>query len=592
VMRRSHWPGILLFGFAAVALVFMPAVSDAFGLPKESFLKVFLTICWLVFLLSWVRKREALLVGNGLIASAAVVAAALGVSIALSESPHHSLSRSVTLAGPVCFFVLASQVVTRKSAEWLVRGMVGVGVAVAAIGLLQWGKVMPEGVTAWTVDFKPLAEKMRVYGTLGNPNWVAGFLAALVPIGIAAGLVSRKRLVRGGLMAAVGAMLACIAATQSMGGVAALAGAAIYAFIIWMHVERRGKGAISLRSRRNLLRALAAGVLVVAVVGVAAGRPVMKSVSAHLGGRTYIWRVSAGMLNESPRLKRLMVGSGYGTFEMGYLLSQAKHLAQPENVADMALASNAKHAHNDLLEALIEQGAVGLGAWLFFVVTYFRYAGRACRESTGAVRMYIIALASGAAAVLAQGLVSFPMKVLPTALVLWTMAALTVAVAGVGGARTVKLPKAGKGMVVWYAAAVVVIGLAVVWSVRPVVASHYAWKGMQWEDRGELQKALSLYEKGVGLNPRDGELLLARGRIRLVNGDYAGALGDADEAERDLMDPAVYLLRAEALAALGERKTAAAYRQIAMIMLPDARATSLRFRNEMDNTEEERDEDK
>jgi hypothetical protein len=77
----------------------------------------------------------------------------------------------------------------------------------------------------------------------------------------------------------------------------------------------------------------------------------------------------------------------------------------------------------------------------------------------------------------------------------------------------------------------------------------------------------------------------------LVDGDYAGALDDADEAEKYLMDPAVYLLRFEALAALGETDTAAAYRQIAMMMLPDERATSLRLRNEMGNTEEERDED-
>jgi len=294
----------------------------------------------------------------------------------------------------------------------------------------------------------------------------------------------------------------------------------------------------------------------------------MEAVSEHLRGRTYIWRVSARMLTEGPRAKRLLVGSGYGTFELGYLLSQAKHLAQPENAGDMALATNAKHAHNDLLEALIEQGAVGLGAWIFFLVTYFRFAGRSCRESTGGRRMYIIAAASGVAALLAHGLVSFPMKVLPNALVLWTLAALTVAIGGAGRERVVAFHKAGKGMVVWYAGALVAAGLAVTWSVRPAVASHYAWKGLEYERIGKISEAAMYYEKGVSLNQRDGELRLARGRMRLVNGDYEGALEDADAAEQSLMDPAVYLLRAEALAGLGEETMAATYRQIATMMLP------------------------
>ncbi len=586
--RGWYWAEILFVGFSGVAFLAVPPLSDAFGLPKESFLKVFLTVCWAALILSWVRKGKAVVVSNGVIGAAGIIAIALGLSVAFSESPHHSLTRSVTLAGPLAFFLLTTQVLSRRSAEWVVGGMVAAGGVVAVIGLLQWAQVMPEGVAAWKVDFRPLAEKMRVYATLGNPNWVAGFLAALVPSGVAAAFASRARFVRGLWVAGAGVMLACIAATRSLGGVAALAAAAMCALIMWVHVEWRKNNGVSLRSRRNVLRVVAAGLVVVAAAGVGVGRPAMESVSEHLRGRTYIWRVSARMLTEGPRARRLLVGSGYGTFELGYLLSQAKHLAQPENAGDMALATNAKHAHNDLLEALIEQGAVGLGAWIFFLVTYFRFAGRSCRESTGGRRVYIIAAASGVAALLTHGLVSFPMKVPATALVLWTLVALTPAIGKGGRTRVVRFHKAGKGMVVWYAGAVVVIGLAVVWSVRPAVASHYAWKGAQWEQRGHLEEAAELYGKGLGLNPRDGELRSARGRMRLVNGDYEGALEDADAAEESLMDPAVYLLRAEALAGLGEETMAATYRRIATMMLPKK---ELRGNDEIEDSEEASHED-
>ena len=91
---------------------------------------------------------------------------------------------------------------------------------IALIGLLQWAKLDPLAAGAWRVNWKVYSEKMRVYATLGNPNWVAGFLAGSLPLAIAAVILSKGRFAKAACVVAAFLILACIVATRSLGGYA------------------------------------------------------------------------------------------------------------------------------------------------------------------------------------------------------------------------------------------------------------------------------------------------------------------------------------------------------------------------------------
>jgi len=179
------------------------------------------------------------------------------------------------------------------------------------------------------------------------------------------------------------------------------------------------------------------------------------------------------------------------------------------------------------------------------------------------------------------------MKVLPTALLFWTLVALTVVVGRKNGLVEIRLPLLRRAIrAPLYCGAALLLGLVTMWSVRPLIASHYASKGNGYERVGMLSEASALYEKGLGLNPRSGELRLARGRMRLLAGDFVGALEDTQEAEASLMDPAIYMLRAEALSELGDRATALTYREIAAVMLPKTARQGSRTSNNAENRKE------
>ncbi|MDY0088337.1 MAG: tetratricopeptide repeat protein [Coriobacteriia bacterium] len=61
-------------------------------------------------------------------------------------------------------------------------------------------------------------------------------------------------------------------------------------------------------------------------------------------------------------------------------------------------------------------------------------------------------------------------------------------------------------------------------------------RGQVYRDRGELEKALEMYDIFLAKNPRDAELLVDRGEMRAETGDTAGAEADFRQALRFIAD--------------------------------------------------------
>jgi putative inorganic carbon (hco3(-)) transporter len=310
---------------------------------------------------------------------------------------------------------------------------------VAIVAVLQWAGFDPFALAGWVAPLAGASPRLRVYGTLGNPNFVAALLAGAVPLTIgliveltpssslpspadvqqriesarASGWRPAPRLVLAVGLSALTLQLVAIAATGSRAGALGL----IAAGLTWVLSGPR-------TYRRRV--AIACGLAAVVIIAVSTARPLRET----LAGRIYIWQVVWPHAFEAP-----WVGQGPGAFALLYPGWEREARRKPPTAASAVyFAGPQQHAHNDYLEALVERGLAGPVTLLLVFTTWLGGGMRASRPSgsvsdgSGVASMGAEPLRIGAAATLAAlgaiAFVDFPLSRPAETALWWTSAAL------------------------------------------------------------------------------------------------------------------------------------------------------------------------
>jgi O-antigen ligase len=304
------------------------------------------------------------------------------------------------IAGPLwCLvIVLAPEHLGRVVAAHVAGASV---VAVVAIG--QAAGVDPFAWVGWLPVMDGDSPRMRVYGTLGNPNFVAALMAMTLPLAAAlvAGQAGWSR-ARTAAACVCALMIAALAVTGSRAGAIGLACGAVV-----------GAGCLGGRASRWMM---AAAVLVAAsVIALSGGR----GLSETLRGRAYIWQTTWSHAWEHP-----LTGLGPGAFELHYLgwekAARASGLADARHTQ---FAGPQQFAHNDFLQALAERGVAGLATTVFVLampVLFWRLA----RLSPTASRAMLAGAAGAVAACAAIACLDFPLQRPAETATLWMAVAL------------------------------------------------------------------------------------------------------------------------------------------------------------------------
>jgi putative inorganic carbon (hco3(-)) transporter len=210
------------------------------------------------------------------------------------------------------------------------------------------------------------SSRMRVYGTLGNPDFVAAWLCATLPL---------CALTRAGIgrAAFVALQVAAIFCTGSRVFLLAVPAAAL---------------ATLLYSRRLSAWWLTALPVMAAIVWLSPARPL----GATVQGRLRLARVTVAHLHEVP-----IAGYGAGSFEI--MFDRWRRAWRRDHPPGSAPTGPVDHAHNDYLELWVEYGPIALVA--FLVLCGWLFAGaRHADAPAGAV--------AALAALLAVACVDFP----------------------------------------------------------------------------------------------------------------------------------------------------------------------------------------
>jgi len=413
-------------------------------------LVVFLALCGAVLAaFSWAYGETGRLrLGNSafrraLLAGTIVLGAAYLASALFSKRPAFAMRSAVA---PISLIALAGSIVARPfraaTVQKLLVLIVAAGAVVGGCALLQHAGLDP---LAGFVRYRG-AERFRtgVYATLGNPEYLGGYLAPICLLAAGLGLAGHGAVRRTLAAAAFLAVAVAAIGTGSRGAFLGLAAATVLF----------GAGLVVIVFRepapKKILAIAAIGIsLVVALlaVPVAGGgllasrlRSLADPYSDSIRNRIVFNLIGLEMIAERP-----VLGMGPGMvapeFYPTFLRMKRRWGGAAWEMAARDLNGRvAEHVHNDWLEIWIESGLLGFAAWLWLVsvwaVGVIGGVGDGGIERTE--RLLLLAVFSAAFAILVNALFNFPLHEPCRASLFWLLVAAGASLAfrpGQGGAK-------------------------------------------------------------------------------------------------------------------------------------------------------------
>ena len=302
----------------------------------------------------------------------------------------------------VCFvlfsLVLFNAVDSRNQLDVLLDGVVLVGAAVAAYGILQYMFRWGYQSASWVDSDMFSSIEFRVPSTLDNPNMLGQYLILMVPVGAAKLLSARdwpRRLLYLGCCAL---MCVCMILTFSRGA--------------WLGLLFAGAVFVVLLNPRLILLAPAA----LAALWFLLPETVISRFTSigdmTDGSTTYRVSIWLGTLDMLKHYWLCGVGPGDEAFNRVYPAFSYNSI-------------NAPHSHNLFLQLVCDAGITALAVFLILIFVYFRMMCAALhREKDWTSRMYQTAFTGGVCGFLVQAMTDYSFYNYRVLFIFWAYLAL------------------------------------------------------------------------------------------------------------------------------------------------------------------------
>jgi Tfp pilus assembly protein PilF/O-antigen ligase len=481
-----------LLAAVLVPLTVNPWGQNPFATPKVAVLRTIvfgLTVVWAVLVLSSPRYRSLSARTNALLVPALALIGVQTAATALAVNPAFSLwgsaERGQGLLTVICYPLLGLIVAaTMRSTAQARRLVAAVQLTAVPIVILAIAQIAG-------LDFGLLTDaRSPAFSTLGRSNFVAAYLAMLMPLTLVQTAIAARRhprLAWGLLLAAEGVVL--VLTRVRAGWFAAVVGMVVV-LALWFRRE------LAVWWRKPALR--------VATVAAGAGSTAAVIALAQAGGsgaaRLAIWQACLRLIFERPFL-------GYGP---DALLLVFPRFYPPELVYHQGRGFLVDRAHDFLLDWSVTFGVLGLVAWLTVLVaaasTGIRWLGR--DEADTNRDTIVIAALAAIAANTAGNLFTF--DVTTTSTLTWLLLGTIVAIAAAEdrsvSAESIRLPTRRHAVLVPLG-----IGLAasiLLFNLRPVAADVWMRRAHLQLAEGDSVAAVLAAEHAVRWWPREAQYFL------------------------------------------------------------------------------------
>jgi len=502
------------------------------------------------------------------------------------------------LAGPLLYFIITNNISYERQIRHILNVLLIVGSLFGIYGTFQYNGI---DFSFWIRNIG----RQQVFGLFGNVNFFAEYLIIPLPIAVSLFFAPQNKLKKILLLIGIIAMGVSLTATFTRGSYLGFGVSLIFMFFLFL--ISRGKNFIK-RNKKIFIAILVIIIIITSLFIIP--NPLNKSgtaiekiksrisisqltQSSSIKRRIATWKFTALMIRDHP-----LLGSGIGTYKYNTLKYQAEFFEQGEN-RSLYPHGFADKAHNEYLQLWAEMGIVGLGIFIWLIISYFSCALKILRKIKDEYkRGIIIGLMGSVVAVLIDGLFGFPLHLPATVILFWLVLALTIATIRIGAdaeennivrKNPNKKTKGEKDNNIFRFKPLFYIGIILltiflcVAITRPFIAKVY-WYYANIEIKNEnWNKAIKVNEKALKWDPYFGEIYYDIGKILKIKELYGVALKYFEKAAKYIDRPGlpqdfalIYLKNGQLDKAAIKLKQAISYQRDKKSMFP--------FYSELGNT--------
>jgi O-antigen ligase/Tfp pilus assembly protein PilF len=456
------------------------------------------------------------------------------------------------LAGPLLYVIVINNINNQRQINRILTITLTVAGLFGIYGILQYNGI---DFPFWIRN----VGRQQVFGLFGNVNFFAEYLIIPLPIAISLFFTSRNKLIKVLLLISILTMGTSLILTFTRGSYLSLGISLI--FMAFLFLTYRGKNIIK-ENKKYFLIVLLIIIIVASLFFIP--NPFNKpetvvykiksriSISAitesdSIRSRITNWKYTILMIKD-----HFFLGSGIGTYKYNSLKYQAEFFDQGDNRSLYPYVFMTK-THNEYLQLWAELGIVGLGIFLWLLVTYFIYGFKLLKRINNNYNQgLVIGLMGAVVAVLVDGIFGFPFHLPATIVLFWLSLALTVSIikseTGLEKNYFTKKDENKKikeekenisSFVKLLLSVVVILGIIFlcVTVARPFIARTYWYYGNKELKSKNVNEAIKIYEKALEWDPYLGEIYYELGRVLQSRGIYNLALENLEKAEKYVDHP-------------------------------------------------------
>ena len=412
-----------------IPLAFYPYCIPIFAPAKALIFEVLVILGLMFWALKIVNKKQLWFTRTPLnlpIFSFMVICV---LSLLWSNSSFISLKElPLFLVGPLLYFIITSNISAERQISRILNILLIVGSLFGIYGILQYNGI---DFSFWIRNIG----RQQVFGLFGNVNYFAEYLIIPLPIAVSLFLVSRSRFKKILLLIGILAMGASLTLTFTRGSYLGFGVSLI--FMSSLFLISQGKNFIK-NNKKIFIFILVTIILITFLFALPnplnkPGTVISKikerisitqfTQGSSLKRRIAIWKFTTLMIKDHP-----LLGSGIGTYKYNTLRYQAKFFEQGQN-RSLYPHGFADNAHNECLQLWAEIGMIGLGIFIWLIISYFNCGLKILRKIKDEYKQgIIIGLMGAVVAVLVDGIFGFPLHLPATIVLFWLALGFTMAV--------------------------------------------------------------------------------------------------------------------------------------------------------------------
>jgi len=411
-----------------VPIVFYPWCITVFLPAKEALAEVLVLLALMFWGLKLISREEIRFTSTPLKFPILSFIAICFLSLIWSNSFFTSLKElPLFLAGPLLYFIITNNISNERQINRILDILLIVGGLFGIYGIFQY-----KGI-----DFSFWARnvgRLQVFGLFGNVNYFAEYLIVPLPIAVSLFLASRNKFKKILLLIAILAIGTSLIVTFTRGSYLSFGVSLIFMFFLFL--ISRGKNFI--KNNKKIFIIILVVIIIITFLFIVPttlnkSSTVISKIKSRISvtqltqdssynRRIAIWKFTGMMIKDHP-----LLGSGIGTYKYNTLRYQAEFFAQGEN-RSLYPHGFADKAHNEYLQLWAELGIIGLGIFIWLILSYFSYGLKILRKIKDEYKQgIIIGLMGAVVAVLVDGVFGFPLHLPATIILFWITLGLTIA---------------------------------------------------------------------------------------------------------------------------------------------------------------------